>query len=188
MLQKSLKISSQKKEFSTSSIRSRNKLLQFNSIRPQTSKKMSLIVTIQMRTSIVLKSRMTKALTLHQKWERMTQKCSKLFQIALCQKESRFHALIPATSRLYRMMTSWQKQLRFNKSGSTILWSRKKSVGLSSLNWLSCWDLVSTKITTFSTQMHKRQSFISSVSAGMYSLLSSHLGAMVMGYGRLVYL
>ena len=79
MLQKSLKISSQKKEFSTSSIRSRSKLLQFNSIRLQTSKKMSLIVTIQMRTSIVLKSRMTKALTLHQKWERMTQKCFKLF-------------------------------------------------------------------------------------------------------------
>ena len=50
MLQKSLKISSQKKEFSTSSIRSKSKLLQFNSIRLQTSKKMSLIVTIQMRT------------------------------------------------------------------------------------------------------------------------------------------
>ena len=79
MLQKSLKTSFQKKEFSTSSIRSRNKLLQFNSIRQQTSKRMSLIVTIQMRTSIVLKLRMTKALTLHQTWERMTQKCSKLF-------------------------------------------------------------------------------------------------------------
>ena len=50
MLQKSLKTSFQKKEFSTSSIRSRSKLLQFNSIRLQTSKKMSLIVTIQMRT------------------------------------------------------------------------------------------------------------------------------------------
>ena len=120
MLQKSLKTSFQKKEFSTSSIRSRNKLLQFNSIRQQTSKRMSLIVTIQMRTSIVLKLRMTKALTLHQTWERMTQKCSKLFQTAQCQKESRFHALIPAISRLYRMMTSLQKRLRFNKSGSTI--------------------------------------------------------------------